>query len=38
MSTGELRDANASLILMVQADMIAYRAPDEPPQLGLPAR
>jgi len=23
---------------MVQADMIAYRAPEEPPQLGLPLR
>ncbi|KAF8806339.1 Zn-dependent exopeptidase [Phlegmacium glaucopus] len=34
----ELREANASLILMVQADMIAYRAPGEPSQLGLPDR
>jgi hypothetical protein len=32
----ELRATNASLILMVQADMIAYRAPGEPFQLGLP--
>lgn len=34
----DLRAANASLVLMVQADMIAYRAPGEPPQLGLPDR
>lgn len=33
---GELRAAGANLTLMVQADMLAYRAPGEPPQLGLP--
>ncbi|GLB34075.1 putative peptidase family M28 [Lyophyllum shimeji] len=32
----ELRDANANLTLMVQADMLAYRDPGEPRQLGLP--
>ncbi|KZP30099.1 Zn-dependent exopeptidase [Athelia psychrophila] len=32
----ELREANANITLMMQADMIAYRAPGEPPQLGLP--
>jgi Zn-dependent M28 family amino/carboxypeptidase len=34
----ELRTANASVILMIQADMTAYRAPGEPMQLGLPER
>jgi Zn-dependent M28 family amino/carboxypeptidase len=34
----ELSEAGANLTLMVQADMIAYRAPEEPPQLGLPHR
>ena len=34
----ELRAANASVILMIQADMTAYRAPGEPMQLGLPER
>ncbi|KAF8165593.1 hypothetical protein B0H34DRAFT_793964 [Crassisporium funariophilum] len=34
----ELRAANASLTLMIQADMTAYRAPGEPLQLGLPDR
>jgi hypothetical protein len=33
---GELRAENASIILMIQADMIGYLAPGEPPQLGLP--
>ncbi|KAG6910993.1 hypothetical protein DXG01_006047 [Tephrocybe rancida] len=33
---GELRAANANLTVMVQADMLAYREPGEPPQLGLP--
>ena len=32
----ELREKNANLILMIQADMLAYHAPGEPPQLGLP--
>ncbi|KAF9455933.1 Zn-dependent exopeptidase [Collybia nuda] len=32
----ELRVAGANLTLMIQADMLAYRAPGEPPQLGLP--
>jgi hypothetical protein len=35
---GELRAADANLTLMVQADMLAYRVPGEPPQLGLPDR
>lgn len=33
---GELRSRDADLLLMIQADMTAYRAPGEPPQLGLP--
>ncbi len=33
---GELREAGADLTLMIQADMLAYRKPDESPQLGLP--
>ncbi|KAI0256304.1 hypothetical protein BJV78DRAFT_1170835 [Lactifluus subvellereus] len=33
----ELRKENKNLTLMVQADMIAYHEPGEPPQLGLPA-
>ncbi|RDB19829.1 hypothetical protein Hypma_012815 [Hypsizygus marmoreus] len=32
----ELRAANANLTIMVQADMLAYREPGEPRQLGLP--
>ncbi|KAI0772469.1 Zn-dependent exopeptidase [Trametes elegans] len=32
----ELREKNANLTLMIQADMLAYHAPGEPPQLGLP--
>jgi len=32
----ELRQANANLTLMIQADMLAYHAAGEPPQLGLP--
>jgi len=34
----ELRETGANLTLMVQADMIAYRAPEEPSQLALPLR
>ncbi|TEB35761.1 Zn-dependent exopeptidase [Coprinellus micaceus] len=33
-----LRAQNASVVLMIQADMTAYRAPGEPLQLGLPER
>ncbi|KAF8556754.1 Zn-dependent exopeptidase [Imleria badia] len=32
----ELRARNANVTLMIQADMLAYHAPYEPPQLGLP--
>lgn len=32
----KMRDANTNITVMVQADMLAYRAPGEPPQLGLP--
>ncbi|KZS88805.1 Zn-dependent exopeptidase [Sistotremastrum niveocremeum HHB9708] len=32
----ELREADADITLMVQADMIAYHSPSEPQQLGLP--
>ncbi|KAI9511150.1 Zn-dependent exopeptidase [Russula earlei] len=32
----EMRRAERNLTLMVQADMIAYHEPGEPPQLGLP--
>ncbi|EKM52420.1 uncharacterized protein PHACADRAFT_260789 [Phanerochaete carnosa HHB-10118-sp] len=32
----ELREQGANLTLMVQADMIGYHKPGEPPQLGLP--
>ncbi|KIM77425.1 hypothetical protein PILCRDRAFT_825388 [Piloderma croceum F 1598] len=32
----ELREAGANITVMMQADMLAYRAPGEPPQLGLP--
>ncbi|KAF8897786.1 hypothetical protein BD779DRAFT_1667708 [Infundibulicybe gibba] len=32
----ELRNANANLTLVIQADMLAYRVPGEPMQLGLP--
>lgn len=32
----ELRGKGANIILMIQADMLAYHAPEEPPQLGLP--
>jgi len=32
----DMRSNNASLTLMVQADMLAYHAAGEPPQLGLP--
>ncbi|KAJ2913277.1 hypothetical protein MD484_g7134, partial [Candolleomyces efflorescens] len=34
----QLRAQNASVVLMIQADMTAYRAPEEPLQLGLPER
>ncbi|TFK54887.1 Zn-dependent exopeptidase [Heliocybe sulcata] len=33
----EMRDKDANLTLMIQADMLAYHAPGEPAQLGLPA-
>ncbi|KAG6330593.1 hypothetical protein ID866_8496 [Astraeus odoratus] len=32
----KLRENNANITLMIQADMIAYHVPEEPPQLGLP--
>ncbi|KAH0833986.1 hypothetical protein J3R83DRAFT_11220 [Lanmaoa asiatica] len=32
----ELRARDANVTLMIQADMLAYHAPNEPPQLGLP--
>jgi len=32
----ELRERDANVTLMIQADMLAYHAPNEPPQLGLP--
>ncbi|KAG8693120.1 hypothetical protein FRC11_003137, partial [Ceratobasidium sp. 423] len=32
----ELRRADANITLMIQADMLAYRDPEEPLQLGLP--
>ncbi|EPQ58122.1 Zn-dependent exopeptidase [Gloeophyllum trabeum ATCC 11539] len=32
----EMREAGTNLTLMVQADMLAYHAPGEPAQLGLP--
>jgi len=32
----ELRNNDADVVLMIQADMTAYRAPGEPLQLGLP--
>ncbi|KAI5984794.1 Zn-dependent exopeptidase [Pisolithus marmoratus] len=31
----ELRERGTNIILMIQADMLAYHVPDEPPQLGL---
>ncbi|OSD03728.1 Zn-dependent exopeptidase [Trametes coccinea BRFM310] len=34
----EMREQGANLTLMVQADMLAYHAPGEPAQLGLPDR
>ncbi|EAU84320.2 aminopeptidase [Coprinopsis cinerea okayama7 len=34
----ELRAQNASIVMMIQADMTAYRAAQEPLQLGLPER
>lgn len=35
---GELKQADANITLMVQADMLAYHVPGETPQLGLPER
>lgn len=35
-NAGELRAKGANLTLMIQADMLAYHAAGEPPQLGLP--
>ncbi|KAG9086767.1 hypothetical protein FRC06_002882, partial [Ceratobasidium sp. 370] len=32
----ELREQNANITLMIQADMLAYHDPAEPAQLGLP--
>jgi hypothetical protein len=32
----KMRAAGANITVMIQADMLAYRAPGEPPQLGLP--
>ncbi|TFK64052.1 Zn-dependent exopeptidase [Pluteus cervinus] len=34
--SAKLREQNADIILMIQADMLAYHKPGEPPQLGLP--
>ena len=34
----ELSQGEANVTLMVHADMTAYRAPEEPLQLGLPLR
>ncbi|KAJ7639178.1 Zn-dependent exopeptidase [Roridomyces roridus] len=33
----KMREQNAEITVMIQADMLAYHVPDEPPQLGLPA-
>ncbi|KAI6038906.1 Zn-dependent exopeptidase [Pisolithus marmoratus] len=33
--TKELRERGANIVLMIQADMLAYHVSDEPPQLGL---
>jgi len=35
-SVEQMREERRNLTLMVQADMIAYHEPGEPPQLGLP--
>lgn len=32
----EMREKDANITVMIQADMLAYHAPGEPPQLGLP--
>ncbi|KAG2338935.1 Zn-dependent exopeptidase [Suillus weaverae] len=32
----EMREKDANITLMIQADMLGYHAPGEPPQLGLP--
>lgn len=32
----ELREAGANITVMLQSDMLGYRAPGEPAQLGLP--
>ena len=34
----KLYEESADIILMVQADMLAYHSGDEPMQLGLPER
>jgi Zn-dependent M28 family amino/carboxypeptidase len=34
--TGEMREKDANITVMIQADMLGYHAPGEPPQLGLP--
>jgi hypothetical protein len=34
---GQLREDDADIVLMVDADMIGYRSPSEPAQVGLPA-
>jgi len=31
-----MREKNANITVMIQADMLGYHAPGEPPQLGLP--
>ena len=36
--SGKQRDADSDLVLMIQADMLAYHAAGEPAQLGLPYR
>ncbi|KAG9017473.1 hypothetical protein FRB90_001190 [Tulasnella sp. 427] len=34
--SAQLREASANITLHIQADMLAFRSPKEPPQLGLP--
>ena len=36
MHPGQLREEGANVTLMIQADMLAYRAFQEPPQIGIP--
>ena len=36
LSKGELHEKGTNITLMIQADMLAYHSPLEPPQLGLP--